>query len=96
MCNPEYGIGAFRKPTQGSFGWKWQGCVCKVAALHKDPFEVFGTRILRLEKNHSEAIGRTLFAGDFNSKSSEWKEARLDRRGILIGEMVDRSDLTVL
>ena len=43
-----------------------------------------------------EASGRSLIAGDFNSKSPEWGEARLDRRGILVGEMVARNDLIVL
>ena len=32
----------------------------------------------------------------FNSKSPEWGEARLDRRGILVGEMVSKNDLIVL
>ena len=32
----------------------------------------------------------------FNSKSPEWGEARLDRSGILVGEMVARNDLIVL
>ena len=44
----------------------------------------------------SEDVGRSLIGGDFNSKSPEWDEARLDRRGILVGEMVTRNDLTVL
>ena len=32
----------------------------------------------------------------FVSKSPEWGEARLDRRGILVGEMVARNDLILL
>ena len=61
-----------------------------------DPFEVFETQILLLKESLSEARGRTLIVVNFNSKSPEWGEARLDRRGILIGEMVARNDLTVL
>ena len=34
--------------------------------------------------------------GDFNSKSAEWEETHLDRKRILISEMVARNDLTVL
>ena len=35
-------------------------------------------------------------AGDFNSESPEWGEARLDERGILVGEIAARNDLIVL
>ena len=61
-----------------------------------DPFKVFETQILLLEKSLSEAVGRSLIGREFNSKSPEWGEACLDRRGILVGEMVARDDLTVL
>ena len=61
-----------------------------------DPFEVFETLILLLEDSLSEAVRRSLIERDFNSKSPEWGEARLNRRGILVGEMVDRNDLIVL
>ena len=40
------------------------------------------------------AVGRSLIGGDFNSKSPESGEARLDRRGILVGAMVARNDLS--
>ena len=36
-----------------------------------------------------------LIVDDFNNKSPEWGEARLDRRGILVGKMVARNDLIV-
>ena len=36
-----------------------------------DPFEVFETQILLLEESLSEAFGRSLIRGDFNSKSPE-------------------------
>ena len=58
-----------------------------------DPFEVFETQILLLGKSLSEAVCRSLIGGDFNSKSTEWGEARLDRREILGGEMVARNNL---
>ena len=61
-----------------------------------DHFEVFETKILLLEESLSEAVGRCLIGGDFDSKSSEWGETHLDRRGILVGEMVARNDLIVL
>ena len=61
-----------------------------------DPLEIFETQILLLEESLREASGQSLIAGDFNSKSLEWGEDRLDRRGILVGEMVARNDLIVL
>ena len=61
-----------------------------------DPFEVFETQILLLEEILGEAVGRPLIGGDFNCMWPEWGEARLDRRGILVGETVVRNDLTVL
>ena len=53
-----------------------------------DPFEVFETQIHLFEENLSEAVGWTLIGGDFISKSPEWGEVRLGRRGILVGEVV--------
>ena len=61
-----------------------------------DPFEIFESQILLLEESLKEACGRSLIVGDFNSKSPEWGESRLDRRGLLVGEMVARNDLIVL
>ena len=52
--------------------------------------------ILFVKESLSQAIGLTLIASDFNSKSADREKACLDRRGILIGEMVARNDLTVL
>ena len=61
-----------------------------------DPFDVFVTQILLLEESLREAMGQSLIVGDFNSKSPEWGEARLDSRGILVGELAARNDLIVL
>ena len=63
---------------------------------HDDPFEMFETQILLLEESLREACGRSLIAGDYNSKSPEWVEARLDRRVILVGEMVAKNELILL
>ena len=63
---------------------------------HNDPFDIFEIQILLLEESLREASGQYLIAVDFNSKSPEWGEARLDRRGILVGEMVARNDLIAL
>ena len=55
----------------------------------------FENQILRPGESLSQASGRTLIAGDFNSKSLEWGEARLNRR-MLIRKMVSRNEITVL
>ena len=60
------------------------------------PFEIFETQIPLLDESIKDASGRSLIAGDFNSKSPEWGEARLDRGGILVGEMVARNEMNVL
>ena len=73
-------------------GARVYSCYCSP----NDPFEIFETQILLLEESLKEASGQFLIAGDFNSKSPEWGEDRLDRRGILIGEMVARNHLIVL
>ena len=56
---------------------------------------LFEAKILFLEESLREASGRSLIAGDSNSKSPEWGEARLGRWGILVGEMAARNDLIV-
>ena len=71
-------------------------CVYSCYFSPGDLFEVFETQILLLEESLSEAFGRSLIGVDFKSKSPEWGEARLGRRGILAGEMVARNDLIVL
>ena len=43
-----------------------------------------------------EKEAQDLLACDFISKSPEWGEARLDRRGILVGEIVARNYLILL
>ena len=70
--------------------------VCSCYFSPSDPFEVFETQILLLEESLSEAVRQSPIGGDFNSKSPEWGKAHLDRRGILVGEIVARNDLIVL
>ena len=75
---------------------KWSEKSARYQDATSDPFKIFKTQILLLEESLREASGRFPFAGDFNSKSPVWGEARLDRRGILVGEMVARNDLILL
>ena len=97
VYSPDLSIADFLE-TDAGFVW------VKVAGVRvyscylspNDPFEILETQILLLEDSLNEASGRSLIAGDFNSKSPEWGEARLDRRGILVGEMVARNDMIVL
>ena len=83
VCNPDLSIADF---LEADAEIVWVG-VTKVRVYScyfspNDPFEIFETQILLLEESLKEANGWSLIAGDFNSKSPEWGEARLDRRGI--------------
>ena len=90
MCNPDYGIGDFLE-TDAGFVWIAVTGVSVYSCYlsRNEPLEVFEIQILLPEESLSEAIGRNLIAGDFNSKSP-------DKRKILIGEMVSRNDQTLL
>ena len=97
VCSPDLSIAGFLE-TDAGFVWVEVAGVRVYSCYFSpnDPFEIFETQILLLEESLKEASARYLIAGDFNSKSPEWGEARLDRRGILVGEMVTRNDLIVL
>ena len=97
VLSTDLGIGDFLE-TNAGFVWVEVAGV-RVHSCYfspNDPFEIFETQILLLEESLREASGWPLIAGDFNSKSPEWGEARLYRRGILVGEMAARNDLIVL
>ena len=97
VCSPHLTIGNFLESDAG-FVWVEVAGV-RVYSCYFSPsnlFEIFETQILLLEESLKEACGRSLIASDFNSKSPEWREARLVKRGILVGEMVARNDLIVL
>ena len=97
VFSPDLNIGDFLE-TAAWFVWVEVAGV-RVRSCYfspNDPFEIYETQILLLEKSLSEAVGQSLIGGDFNSKSPEWCEARLDRRGILVTEMAARNDLIVL
>ena len=93
VCSLDLNIGDFLE-TDAGFVWvKVAGVrVCSCYFSPNDPFEIFETQILLLEESLREASGRSLIAGDFNSKLPECSEARLYRRGILVGEMAARND----
>ena len=97
VCNPENGIGDFQESDAGSV-WV-EVAEVRVYSYYFSPndlFEVFEIQILILKESLNEAIERTLMTGDFNSKSPVWGKACLNRKGILIGDMVARNDLNVL
>ena len=85
VCSPHLSIADFLETDAGFVcvevaGVRVYSCYFSL----NDPFEIFETQILLLEESLKEASGRSLIAGDFNSKSPEWGEARLDRWGILV------------
>lgn len=55
----------------------------------------FESAINRLELSIRGANGNVLVGGDFNSKSPEWNSGSLDRRGIIVNEMIASLGLTV-
>ena len=97
VCSPDLSVGYFLETDVGfvwveTVGLRLYSCYFSP----NDPFAVFETQILLLEDSLIEVVGWTLIVGDFNSRSPEWCEIPLDRRGILDGEMVARNDLIVL
>ena len=97
VLSPDLSIGDFLETDAGLIWAEVAGVrVYSCYFSPSDPFEIFETQILLLEESLREASGRSLIAGNFNSKSPEWGETRLDRRGILVDEMVARNDLIVL
>ena len=97
VCSPDMSVGDFLESDAGFIWVEVAGArLYSCYFSPKDLFEIFETQILLLEGSLSEAVGRNLIGGDFNTKSSERGEARLDRRGILVGEMVARNYLIVL
>ena len=72
VCDSEYGIGDVLEIDLGFIWVEVAGVrVYSCYISPNDPFEVFKTQILPLEKSLSEASGWTLIAVDFNSKSPE-------------------------
>ena len=72
VCSPDLSIGDFLE-TDAGFVWVEVAGVRVYSCYFflKDPFEIFETQILLLEESFREASGRSLIAGDFNSKSPE-------------------------
>ena len=93
-CSPDLSIEDFLVTVAG-FVWVEASGVRVYSCYFSpnDPSDIFETQILLFEESLKEASGRSLIAGDFNSKSPEWGEARLDRRRILVGEMIAKNDL---
>ena len=82
VCSPDLRFGDFLE-TDAGFVWV-EVSGARVYSRYfslSDPLEIFETQILLHERSFREASGRSLIAGDFNSKSPEWGEARLDRTG---------------
>ena len=97
VCSPDLSIRDFLE-TEARFIWVEMAGVRVYSCYFSpnDPFEIFETQILLLEESLREASGRSLNAGDFNSKPTKWGKVRLERRGILVGKTVARNDLILL
>ena len=81
VCSPDLSIGDFLE-TDAGFVWVEVAGVRVYSCYFSpnDPFEILETQILLLEESLREASGRSLIAGDFNSKSQErdlvWRNVR--------------------
>ena len=85
VLSPDLSIGDFLETDAGLVWVEVAGeRVYSCYFSPNDPLEIFETQILLLQESLREARGRSLITGDFSSKSPEWGEARLDRRGILV------------
>ena len=72
VCSPDLSIADFLE-TDAGFVWVEVAGV-RVYSCNfcpNDSFEIFEIQILLLEESLKEASGRSLIAGDFNSKSPE-------------------------
>ena len=81
VCSPDLNIGEFLK-TDAGFVWVEVAGVRVYSCYFSpnDPSEIFETQILLLEESLKEASGRSLIAGDFNSKSPVWTGGESCRR----------------
>ena len=72
VCSPDLSVGDFLE-SDARFVWV-EVVGVRVYSCYfspNDPFQVFETQILPLEESLSDAVGRSLTRGDFNSKSPE-------------------------
>ncbi|XP_051170483.1 uncharacterized protein LOC127287535 [Leptopilina boulardi] len=97
VCNPDIAIGDFLETDKG-FVWVEVAGVRIYSCYFSpnDPFKKFDAEVQALEESIRAFGGDVLIAGDFNSKSLEWGESRLDRRGTLVANMVAANDLVVM
>ncbi|XP_051175653.1 uncharacterized protein LOC127290876, partial [Leptopilina boulardi] len=97
VCNPDLRVDRFLETSSG-FVW------IEVAGLRmyscyfspNDLLADFESDMDDLESSLKESTLDVLVTGDFNAKSPEWGETRLDKRGKMIGEMVSRNNFLVV
>ncbi|XP_043474028.1 uncharacterized protein LOC122506100 [Leptopilina heterotoma] len=97
ICNPDITAGSFLGTDKGYVWVEMAGIrIYSCYFSPNDPLGKFDTEIHSLEESLRAFDGDVLIAGDFNSKSPEWGETRLDRRGILVSDMLATNGLVVL
>ncbi|XP_043472927.1 uncharacterized protein LOC122505400 [Leptopilina heterotoma] len=97
ICNPDIAIGDFLETDRG-FVWI-EVAEVRVYSCYfspNDPLKKFEAEVQAFEESIKAFGGDVLIAGDFNSKSPEWGETRLDKRGTLVSDMVAANDLVVM
>lgn len=94
--NPEIKVSKYASTNQG-YVWVEIGQQ-RIYSCYFSPNDTLGKfteELNTLEDSISTQVD-VLITGDFNGKSPAWGETRLDRRGILINEMIARKDLIVI
>ena len=76
FCSPDFSIRDFLEADTGFVWVEVVGVRVYICIFSpNDPFEIFENQILFLEESLREDSGRSLIAGNFNSKLPEWREA---------------------
>lgn len=96
VCNPAMTVSKF---LEADMGFVW----VEIADLRlyscyfspNDPFPIFADQVDALESSIRQSNLDAIITGDFNAKSPEWGETRLDKRGKLVCEMLSGNNLFV-
>ena len=97
ILNPKLQIGQFQETDSGHVWVEVQGMrIYSCYFSPNDHLNKLEAEIQDLEDSVRSTRKDVFMTGDFNSKSPQWGETRLDKRGTIVEEMVARSDLTVV
>ena len=97
LCKPDLRVSDSYSSDKGYVWIEYKGTrMYSCYYSPNDTIQKFQEELETLERSIQSAKGPVLITGDFNGKSPEWGETRLDKRGNAICEFVARNDLTVM